>query len=183
MCIAIPYGKEKTNESRLWQILRTRPFYLLSLGALIQSLLLLIFYLSLHYGLINSHSLITSPAIIYSYGLLFAISSFIMLALGMHFYPKKIHSTDFEYLYYGSFFFLANYTSAFFYLASFYSTNLLMAFMMFHFGLLLFAFKPLWRAGFWAEKKYKKLAYTFNAIFFSLILSQCLVLIWLLKTI
>jgi len=54
--------------------------------------------------------------------------------------------------------------------------------VLIHFGLISFAFKPLWRAYFWADKQGKPFARRVNVVFFSLILSQIVFLIGLLIT-
>ena len=172
MCIAIPYGKDKISESRFWRALRTKPLYLLGLGALIQVLFLLIFWFALSNGFISSSSLIISPAMISVYSLLFGISGFLFFALSMHVYPEKMQSGEIEYLYYGAFFFLATYNSAFFYFASFNSIGLIIISIIIHFGLLFFTFKPLWRAYFWADKQSKNFGRAANLLFSLLVLSQ-----------
>lgn len=180
MCIAIPYGKDKINESRFWRALRTRPLYMLGLGALIQILFLAVFWFALSSEFISRSSLIISPAMISTYSLLFSFSGFLFFALSMHVYPKRMQSGEIEYLYYGAFFFLATYNSAFFYFASFNSIGLIITSIIIYFGLVFFTFKPLWRAYFWADKQSKNFGRAVNFVFSLLVLSQLIFFINLL---
>ena len=180
MCIAIPYGKVKINESRFWRALRTRPLYMLGLGALIQILFLAIFWLALSSELISSSSVVISPVIISAYSFLCGILAFIFFAIILHIYPRRMQSGDIEYLYYGAFFFLANYNSAFFYFASFISSGLLIVSVIIQSCLLFFTFKPVWRAYYWADKKHKNFGRFINSIFFLLVLCQLYFFIHLL---
>ena len=177
MCIAIPYGKEKTNESRLWKALRTSPFYLLTLGVVIQILLLAVFQLLLSSHYISSSAMLISPVEATLYSLLFGMLSFIFFAISMFVYQQRMQSGDIEYIYYGSFFFLMTYNSMFFYLAIFTAMGLVFTSIVIHFGLLFFTFKPLWRAYFWADKHNKNLARGVNTVFFLLVFTQILFLI------
>ncbi|MCK5696757.1 MAG: hypothetical protein KAI02_01255 [Gammaproteobacteria bacterium] len=172
MCLAIPYGKDNTDESKLWYELRTHPLYLLGLGAVIQCIFLAIFWLLLNNHLLNDSSLIISSNKVMAYGLVFGVFSFTFFALSMSIYPKKFNCGDIEYPYFGAFFFLATYNSILFYIASVTSAKLMAVAIFIHFSLLLFAFKPLWSAYFWADKHTKPFARMINIIFFSLILSQ-----------
>ncbi|NOQ78044.1 MAG: hypothetical protein GQ546_01440, partial [Gammaproteobacteria bacterium] len=172
MCIAIPYGKDKINESRFWRALRTRPLYMLGLGALIQILFLAVFWLALSSEFISRSSLLISPAMISTYSLLFSFSGFLFFALSMHVYPKRMQSGEIEYLYYGAFFFLATYNSAFFYFASFNSIGLIITSIIIYFALAFFTFKPLWRAYFWADKQSKNFGRAVNFVFSLLVLGQ-----------
>jgi len=180
MCIAIPYGKDKINESKLWRELRTRPLYMLGLGALIQVLFLAGFWFALSSELISSSSLLMSPAMVAAYNLLFGVAGFLFFALSMHVYPKKMHSGEIEYLYYGAFFFLATYNSALFYFASFNSYGLIITAIIIQFSLLFFAFKPLWRAYFWADKHSKHFGLVTNSVFSLLVLCQLIFVVNLL---
>ncbi len=180
MCIAIPYGKDKINESKLWRELRTRPLYMLGLGALIQVLFLTGFWFALSSELISSSSLLISPAMVTAYNLLFGVAGFLFFALSMHVYPKKMHSGEIEYLYYGAFFFLATYNSALFYFASFNSYGLIITAIIIQFSLLFFAFKPLWRAYFWADKHSKNFGRITNSVFSLLVLCQLIFVVNLL---
>ena len=182
MCLAIPYGKESRNESKIWRELRTHPLYLLGLGAMIQLFLLATFWLTLNTGLLYSSSLIISANEITTYSLLFGVLSFVFFALSMSIYPKKVRSGEIEYPYFGAFFFLSTYNSILFYIASFTSIGLMVLAVLIHFGLISFAFKPLWRAYFWANKQGKPFARAVSFLFFSLILSQIVFLIGLLVT-
>ena len=95
----------------------------------------------------------------------------------MSVYPKKLNCGEIEYPYFGAFFFLGTYNSILFYIASITSTGLIAIAVFIHFSLILFAFKPLWRAFFWSDKHGKPFARVVNFIFVSLILSQMSVLI------
>ena len=173
MCLAIPLGnQDKKNESVLWRTIRTNPLYLLSLGIIIQTALVFIFWLSIKTGLLNDTSLIISPGLVYFYLMVWGIGGFVFFALTMHFYPKKMRTGNIEYLYYGGFFFLANYNLVFFYLASFLSYYLLISSIIIQLLLLLFAFKPIWNAYYWTDKKNKNTGRVVNTLFALLIVGQ-----------
>ncbi len=182
MCLAIPYGKETRNESKLWRELRTHPLYLLGLGAIIQLFFLAIFWLTLNTGLLHFSALIISANKVSIYSLLFGVLSFVFFAWTMSVYPQKMRSGEIEYPYFGAFFFLASYNSILFYIASFTSIGLMTLAVLIHFVLMHFAFKPLWSAYFWANKRDKPFAHVVNFIFFSLILSQIIFIIVLWVT-
>lgn len=166
MCIAIPLGnQDKKNESVLWRTIRTNPFYLLSLGIIIQTALLIMFWLGLKVGVVDRTSLIISPELLSLYLMVWGIGGFVFFALTMHFYPKKMCTGNIEYLYYGGFFYLANYNLVFFYLAAFLSYSMLISSVIIHLLLLLFAFKPIWNAYFWTNKKNKNSARVVNTLF------------------
>ena len=180
MCIAIPLGnKKETNESALWHAIRTEPLYLLSLGGVLQILSALIFLLSIKTGLINASSVSLDVDLIIAYTLLFGVGGFAYFALSMHYCPIKMHTGNIEYLYYGGLFYLASYNMLIFYLANFFSYALVVGSVIVHLLLMLFAFKPIWHAYFWTDKKNKKFGQFINILFFILLSSQ-LIVFWLI---
>ncbi len=179
MCIAIPYGQRPIKESELWYRIRTNALYMLMSGAFIQSILLAGF----EWLVLAQSWLIIEPiipnVIIVIYGIL-VVSSFVFFALSMFFYSQKTTLGDTEYLYYGAFFFLAQINSVFFYIASFIHISLLISSILIQIALLFFNFKPLWRAWFWLDKRYKIHALMINTVFFLFVFIQLLLLLYLL---
>ncbi len=172
MCLAIPYGKNnRQNEPKLWHAIRTSPLYLLGFGAMLQLFMLAIFWLASNYTDINLQLLTLSRAQISSY-IIFNSAVFIFFALSMHFYPRLMPGGKVEYLYFGGYFYLTLYNSLLFYLAIFTSTKLMIISLMLQLLLLLFAFKPLWWAFYWSERRYKMPGYIINAVFIILLVFQ-----------
>ena len=180
MCIAIPLGnKTTTNESELWRNIRNSPLYLLGIGFVIQSFIGIIFFLGIKTGFINSSSLQIPTDIIALYAVLFASGSFLFFSLSMHYCPKVMHTGNIEYLYYGGLFYLSNYNMVIFYLASVFSYPLLIISTIFQLLLMLYAFKPIWHAHQWANKRYQNFSRMINTLFVLLFSAQLMVF-WLL---
>jgi len=179
VCLAIPLGnKEDNNESELWRTIRTNPTYLLSIGFAMQSIMAIAFFLGIESGIIAS-VLIIKPALILLYALSFGIGGFVFFTLSMHYVPKMLHTGNIEYLYYGGFFYLAGYNMVIFYVASLLSFNLLIVSAIVHLLLMLFAFKPIWHAYFWTDKRYKFIGLIVNTFLILLFVSQ-LMIVWLI---
>ena len=182
MCLAIPMGSNGTNnESQLWRTIRSNPAYLLSLGVIVQLVMLFIFLLSIENEWISPASLIIKPEFIILYVLSYAIAGFLYFAFSMHFCPKKMQTGNIEYLYYGGLFYLGNYNLALFYLATFFSYALIISSAVFQLILMLFAFKPIWHAYFWSDKKNKSFAVILNSLFFLLLSAQLLILFLIMQ--
>ena len=163
MCISIPFNRSNNKEpSRLWRFISAAPLNMLLFSVVFQ--LLVLFFVNLLAQKYWPGSTLSGLET-YSFNLLnfqFWILPFISYALVMNFYPRLCQQGGLEYLQYAALNTLANFNLILFYIASIYFNNLVNIILIFQLFVLIYAFKPIWKIGFWAGKNTALLVKTIN---------------------
>lgn len=173
MCIALPLGpSDSNNQSKLWAFIRSTPLNMLLFSAALQviSLLFVHFVVKKYWPQIAF-----TQSLSYVFYCLFWLAPFISYAFVMNIYPRLCKQGNIEYLQYAVFNTLGNFNLVLFYISSIFFDHLLSTILSLQLLLLIYTFKPIWRIGFWAEKKQYLLVKTIN--YSSLIMALLLSLI------
>lgn len=170
MCISIPLNRSTNKrQSRLWRFISATPLNMLLVSVILQ-------FIALFFA--NVFAQQYWPGLeSYSFNLLnfqFWIFPFIAYALLMNFYPRLCQQGEVEYLQYAALNTLGNSNLVFFYIASAYFNSLINIILIFQFLVLIYAFKPIWKIGFWAGKNKAFLVKAVN--FSSLLIALSLLL-------
>ncbi len=160
MCVALPSGPSAHKApSKLWQFIRSTPLNMLLFSVLIQSIIFL--FLSLlvsrywpEYTLPDFES--------YLFYALFWIFPFVSYALVMNYYPYLCRQGPVEYLQYASLNTIGNINLILFYLSSVFFSSFVSVILLLQLITLVYAFKPIWRMGFWAGKNQSFLVRSIN---------------------
>ncbi len=163
MCVAIPFGHQnKKHRSRFWSFISSSPLRLLGTAALFQAIVLGLFWLATKLLLLDPARLSLNVANITLYISLFGVFIMLISGLLMSHYPQWMGQSEIEYLHYAGLFFGANFSLLLFYAGVFFSHKLIISSLLLYLAVLIFAFKPLYWIGSWADRRHKPLALLVN---------------------
>lgn len=178
MCIAIPMRRpDNGQQSKLWRFISSTPLNMLLFSVAIQSIALFLanvmaqkFWLGATLSGIDYHSFNL-------FIFLFWIFPFISYAFVLNYYPRLCQRGDVEYLHYAVLNTLGSFNLILFYMASAYFNSLINTALIFQLLMLIYAFKPLWKIGYWAGKNKEFLVRTINTSSLLIALSLLLTLL------
>ncbi len=148
MCIALPLGpSDKKKQYKLWLFIRSTPLNMLLFSAMIQ--IIALFFLTV---LTQNNEIGSKNDFLYYVYFQFWILPFIAYALLLNFYPRLCQHGDVEYLQYAVLNTLGNINLLFFFVANLYFDGFINILLLFQLMILISAYKPIWKAGFWASK-------------------------------
>ncbi len=174
MCVALPLGpSDNKSPSKFWLFIRSTPMNMLLFSAFIQFIAFL--FLSLLIPQYWPEFALPSFESYLFYGL-FWIFPFIYYALLMNFYPVLCRQSPVEYLQYAALNTFGNINLILYYLSSIFFNNLVLVILLIQFCTLIYAYKPIWRMGFWAGKKQSNLVQVVNFSSFIIALSLLMTL-------
>ena len=167
MCIALPLGpSDNRNQSALWLFIRSTPLNMLLFSAVLQ--LTALFFISLF-----------TPKYLFGFEnylliFLFWIFPFISYALLMNFYPRLCQQGEIEYLQYAALNTLGFFNFIIFCIAAIYFKSFINIVLSLQLLLLIYAYKPIWKIGFWTGRNNALLVKLIN--FSSLLIALSLVM-------